>query len=95
MVGLCHAYTAKTAGDNGATNGKALDSPAFQALVTAAGGAEKVAGFCTALLAASSRSDHSGGAAASDVPPGKAKRSVTPSERSKEHPTGQPSKSPR
>ncbi|WP_322770612.1 hypothetical protein [Frankia sp. Cr1] len=46
LVGLCHAYTA------GATDnpGKALDTPAFTALVTAAGGKDKVATYCAAAL---------------------------------------------
>lgn len=50
FVGLCHAYSA----GNKATHGKALQSPAFQALVTAAGGETKVVSFCTPLLAKAS-----------------------------------------
>lgn len=46
LVGLCHAYTAG-AGDN---PGKALDNPAFTALITAAGGKDKVAGYCATAL---------------------------------------------
>jgi len=47
MVGLCRAYAAGMKTDHG----KALDSPAFKALVTAAGGTAKVSGWCTTLLA--------------------------------------------
>jgi hypothetical protein len=47
LVGLCHAYVAGAGSDHG----KALDSPAFQALITAAGGKDQVDGFCTRLLA--------------------------------------------
>jgi len=50
-VGLCHAYTAG-AGD---APGKALDNPAFASLIKAAGGKEKVAGYCAAVLAAESK----------------------------------------
>ena len=47
LVGLCRAYAAK-AGDN---PGKALENPAFTVLITTAGGTEKVAAYCDALLA--------------------------------------------
>lgn len=47
LVGLCHAFTAG-AGDN---PGKALENPAFTALITEAGDKEKVAAYCDALLA--------------------------------------------
>jgi hypothetical protein len=40
--GLCRAYTS----GNKAEHGKALESPAFTALVTAAGGLDNVAAFC-------------------------------------------------
>jgi hypothetical protein len=46
LHGLCQAYVSD-ATDN---PGKALDSPAFQALVRAAGGDEKVDTFCDDLL---------------------------------------------
>jgi len=45
LVGLCHAYTA------GAKQGNALDSPAFAALITAAGGRAEVDAYCATLLA--------------------------------------------
>lgn len=46
LEGLCKAYAAKPEGERG----KALESPAFQALITEAGGLDKVGEFCTALL---------------------------------------------
>ena len=48
LVGLCRAYRAG-AGDN---PGKALENPAFTALITTAGGKDKVATYCDTLLAA-------------------------------------------
>ncbi len=50
LRGLCNAYQA------GATSndGKAKDNPAFKALFTAAGGADKVAAYCTNLVGAPS-----------------------------------------
>jgi hypothetical protein len=45
LAGLCNAYAAKPEGERG----KALQSPAFQALITAAGGQDKVTDYCTAL----------------------------------------------
>ena len=45
MEGLCRAYG--KAGDN---PGKALQNPAFRALIKAAGGKDKVSGFCDKLL---------------------------------------------
>jgi hypothetical protein len=74
MTGLCRAYNAQV----GTSPGKALDSPAFTALVTAAGGKDKVAAFCTATL----------GAAAQD--PANAHASARPAS----HPTGKPTASP-
>lgn len=49
LVGLCHAYVAGA----GADHGKALSSPAFTDLITAAGGTDKVDAFCATVLAAS------------------------------------------
>jgi hypothetical protein len=46
MVGLCRAYAHVVA-----SHGKALDNPAFTALVTAAHGKANVSGMCTTLLA--------------------------------------------
>jgi hypothetical protein len=47
LRGLCTAFNAGV-GDN---PGKALDDPAFTVLITTAGGKDKVADFCTGLLA--------------------------------------------
>jgi len=52
LVGLCHAYIAGAGSDHG----KALESPAFTALITAAGGKDKVADFCKATLASAAPS---------------------------------------
>ncbi|MCU1593811.1 MAG: hypothetical protein JWO12_1203 [Frankiales bacterium] len=49
LKGLCQAYGS----GNKATHGKALQSPAFTVLITAAGGKDGVAAYCTALKAAS------------------------------------------
>lgn len=48
LRGLCHAYTAGA----GSNPGKALDNPAFSALITAAGGKSNVGSYCVTLLAA-------------------------------------------
>jgi hypothetical protein len=44
--GLCQAYLASKGGEQG----KKLDTPALQALARAAGGEEKIAGYCADLL---------------------------------------------
>jgi hypothetical protein len=79
LRGLCQAYTAHA----GRNTGKALDSPAFTALITAAGGKDSVTGFCTRLLAT-----HPGKASASH-PVGKP--SSHPAQANTAHPTGKPS----
>jgi hypothetical protein len=48
--GLCRAFQAGA----GSANGKALTSPAFTALATAAGGKATIAAYCTALIGAPS-----------------------------------------
>jgi hypothetical protein len=85
LVGLCHAYTAGA----GSEHGKALDSPAFQALLTAAGGKANVDGYCTKLLAAAS-------ARPGETPSGHpdAKPSDLPTGHPSQHPTGHPSEHP-
>jgi len=85
LVGLCHAYTAGA----GSEHGKALDSPAFQALLGAAGGKSNVDGFCTKLLATAAA--HPDGAP-SDHPG--AEPSEVPTAHPTEHPTGRPSEHP-
>jgi PT repeat len=79
LVGLCHAYTAGAGSDHG----KALESPAFQALLTAAGGKDKVDAFCTGILASAKPTDHPTG-----------QPSEQPTEHPTEHPTGQPTEHP-
>lgn len=85
LVGLCHAYLAGA----GSEHGKALDNPAFQALLTAAGGATDVDEFCTKLLATAAV--HSNGGP-SDHP--EVKPSGLPTTRPPEHATGRPSGHP-
>lgn len=48
LVGLCRAYFAGA----GSSPGKALDSPAFRSLITAAGGEQNVSGYCASVLPA-------------------------------------------
>ena len=79
LRGLCQAYTAQVS----SSPGKALDSPAFTALITAAGGKDSVTAFCTSLLAT-----HPGNAPASH--PG-GKPSSHPTQANTTHPTGEPS----
>ncbi|QUQ65833.1 hypothetical protein [Kutzneria sp. CA-103260] len=47
VTGLCQAYAAGA----GSEHGKALDSPPFSALITAAGGKDDVDAYCAKLLA--------------------------------------------
>ena len=79
LRGLCQAYTAHA----GRNTGKALDSPAFTALITAAGGKDSVTGFCTSMLAT-----HPGKASTSH-PAGKP--NSHPTQANTAHPTGKPS----
>jgi hypothetical protein len=82
LVGLCHAYTAGAGSDHG----KALESPAFQALLTAAGGKDNVDAFCTGILASAKPeqpTDHATG-----------EPTEHPTEHATEHPTGRPSEHP-
>jgi hypothetical protein len=84
LVGLCHAVSA----GNKDEHGKALESPAFMALITAAGGKEKVDAFCAAILASASADpkDHSSHPADSQSD----RRSGAPTD----HSTGKPSSTP-
>jgi hypothetical protein len=82
LRGLCQAYTAHV----GSSPGKELDSPAFSALITAAGGTDKVAAFCTSLLATqpgNGPTTHPGG-----------KPSSLPTPANTTHPTGKPTTDP-
>jgi hypothetical protein len=90
LVGLCHAYTAGVA----SANGKAVDNPAFTALINAAGGKDKVDTYYKDTLAsASPDADHpaaSGHPGASDHPTGAPSDHPGPSD----HPDGKPSDHP-
>lgn len=91
LVGLCHAYTAGAANNPG----KALENPAFTALITAAGGKDQVAGYCVKILAAApgasatakSGKEAAGGATSA---PGVARTGAPTAD----HPTGPPSPRP-
>jgi len=54
LPGLCRAYAAGQKADHG----DALSSPAFAALVTAAGGTDGVSGFCASLAPAPNHPTH-------------------------------------
>jgi hypothetical protein len=82
LRGLCQAFTAG-AGNN---PGKALDNPAFTALITAAGGKDKVAAFCTSVLAA--KPGHT------PTPHPTGKPSSLPTQAQTAHPTGRPTTTP-
>lgn len=79
LVGLCHAYTAGVA----TSNGKALENPAFTALITAAGGKAEVAGYCAKVLASARPSQAASGADHASKPSDRAsepvRATVTPS----------------
>ena len=75
LFGLCDAYSA----GNKADHGKALESPAFQALINAAGGKDNVEGFCENVLKTKPESGEAG-------EPGDGRPSGKPV-----HPTGRPS----
>ncbi|HEX3591726.1 MAG TPA: hypothetical protein VHV74_19065 [Pseudonocardiaceae bacterium] len=86
LVGLCHAYLAGAGSDHG----KALQNPAFTALITTAGGKTKVDAYCTALVkakASESSSARGAGSPAASTVPG---RSAAGHEASTDHPTGAP-----
>jgi hypothetical protein len=82
LRGLCQAYTAHA----GRNTGKALDTPAFTALITAAGGKDSVTAFCTGLLAT-----HPGNASTSHQA---GKPSSHPTPANTRHPTGRPTAAP-
>jgi hypothetical protein len=54
LIGLCRAIDAGNKDDHG----KALENPAFTALITAAGGKDKVDVFCATLSASAAPKDH-------------------------------------
>jgi len=77
MYGLCQAWVS-----GAGTAGHAASNPAFTALITAAGGADAVDGYCAGVLAAPRPSDDS--ASGTHTPPTAAPGNPT-------HPTGPPS----
>ena len=82
LRGLCQAYTAHVGG----SPGKALDNPAFSALITTAGGKDKVTAFCASLLATrpgNGPTAHPGG-----------KPSSLPTSANTAHPAGKPTAVP-
>lgn len=80
LVGLCHAYTAGA----GSEHGKALDNPAFSALITAAGGRTGVDAYCAALSKEASP-------APKEASPAHATGSNKPEQKTNaNHPTGPP-----
>lgn len=87
-VGLCQAYSAG-AGDN---PGKALENPAFQALITAAGSKDEVAEYCDGVLAAHEAAATTSGKAPS-ARPSKAP-ATRPSAGPDDHSTGAPATLP-
>jgi hypothetical protein len=91
LVGLCQAYDAGAGSDHG----KALENPAFQALITAAGGKDAVDGYCARLLATANPSRTPGGHP-STTPPGHADDHATgkPSDHPTGHTTGKPTAPP-
>jgi hypothetical protein len=90
LHGLCTAFLAGA----GAEHGKALDSPAFTALITAAEDKDAVESFCTTLLATPP------GAASTDHPTGRPTSYPTgpptwhPTGKPGAHPTGAPTSLP-
>ena len=94
LRGLCQAYTAHV----GSSPGKALDSPAFSALITAAGGKDKVAAFCASMLSAqpgNGPTAHPGGKPSSlPTPANTTHPTGTPATVPTGHPTGAPTSHP-
>jgi hypothetical protein len=84
MVGLCRAFTAGA----GSNPGKALENPAFTALITAAGGKDKVTTFCTAVLADAAHQAESSTTHSSGAP------TTHPTGEPTTHPTGEPTTHP-
>lgn len=104
LRGLCRAYQAR----DRTTTGKSLDSAAFRALATAAGGRKAIAGFCVDLVGeprsagrGAERPDRPGPRGQGERPakPEKAVRPEKPETAEKPEPggkpaTGKPSKAP-
>jgi hypothetical protein len=88
MVGLCTAYANVVD-----SHGKALDNPAFTALATAAGGKDKVASWCTTLLA-QQKAKHSAPAGSPTQTPSVHPNANQHPEAPTEHRTGGPTSHP-
>jgi hypothetical protein len=89
LNGLCHAWLAGA----GSKHGKARSNPAFTALITAAGGPDKVAGYCATIVKAHS-SDETSDEADHPARPTHANKSAHPGRGpggSHAHPAGPPS----
>jgi len=82
LVGLCRAINA----GNKDEHGKALENPAFSALVTAAGGKDKVDRFCAAVLASASADPKGQPSRSADTGQGGEHRTGAPTDR----PAGKP-----
>jgi hypothetical protein len=82
LIGLCTAYLAGAGSDHG----KALESPAFTALITAAGGKDQVDAYCADRGVTAPGSTHST-SEPSEHPTGQLSSHPGPTE----HPTGEPS----
>jgi hypothetical protein len=82
LIGLCTAYLAGA----GADHGKALESPAFSALITAAGGKDNVDVYCAGRGVTAPGSTH-GTSEPGEHPTGQPSSHPGPTE----HPTGEPS----
>ena len=70
LEGLCKAYLKGKKGEK--THGKALDSAAFTALATAAGGKEGIATYCVELIGSGTSSKQTGRPTDKPSPKGKA-----------------------
>ncbi|MFJ9783069.1 hypothetical protein ACIRSS_26045 [Amycolatopsis sp. NPDC101161] len=80
LAGLCHAYDA----GGKAEHGKALESPAFTALIRAAGDRTKVDGYCAALV------EQESPGRGHDTGPGNGKGHPAPTHPKGPHPAGRP-----
>ena len=90
LVGLCHAYTAGA----GSEHGKALENPAFQALLTAAGGKDNVDAFCTEILASAKPDQPTSHPMGQPTGHPTGQPTGHPTGQPTGHPTGQPSTHP-
>lgn len=90
LRGLCRAYTAGVS----TSAGKALDNPAFTALITAAGGKDNVATFCASLAGTASSHGPSAHPTAGPNSHPTGKPTDLPTGAPASHPTGKPTSLP-